>query len=284
MVIRELLEIGKRRLNGKAFVDSIKESVFILSKVLDVDKSYIYVYLDKEVAIEQEEKFLEIVNRRSKGEPIAYIFNEKEFMGINLFVEKGVLIPRPETEILVEYIINYIKSEFKDQRVDLLDIGIGSGAISLSLAKKCKNTHILGVDISDIAIKTANKNLDLLGIKNVNFRKSNLFEDIEQNEKFAIIVSNPPYIKTDVIIDLQDDVKKFEPSEALDGGDDGLSFYRRISRDAKEHLLYNGVLIYEIGYDQGASVKEIMVNEGFKNIEIVKDFQELDRIVVGFIS
>lgn len=282
MEIRQLLEIGNKKLTGVEFVDPIKESIFILSKVLDVDKSFVYINFDKWVNEKQTEKFLEIIDRRALGEPISYIFNTKEFMGIDFFVEKGVLIPRWETEILVEYIIDYIDKNFKDEDINLLDIGIGSGAISLSIAKNCKNVEVLGIDISNRAISVSNKNLDRLALDNVSFRKSNLFESIKSDERFSIIVSNPPYIKTEVIKDLQRDVKEFEPSLALDGGMDGLLFYRKITKDSKNYLLDKGMLIYEIGFDQGKSVKKIMSDEGFKDVKVIKDLQGLDRIVLGF--
>lgn len=282
MEIRGLLEIGKDKLVGREYIDSIKESIYILSKVLDKDKSYIYINLDKWVSEEQSKDFLEIIDRRALGEPISYIFNKKEFMGMDFFVEKGVLIPRPETEILVEYIIDYIEESFNGKKINVLDIGIGSGAISLSIARLCKNVEVLGVDISDKAITVSNKNLDRLELKNASFRRSNLFGNIQSYEKFPIIVSNPPYIKTDIIEGLQKDVKDFEPSLALDGGIDGLSFYKSISSESKEYLLEDGMLIYEIGFDQGNSVKKIMLDEGFKDVEIIKDLQGLDRIVLGF--
>ena len=282
MEIRELLEVGNKKLGCGEYIDPLKESIFILSKILGVDKSYIYINLNKWVNEEQKEGFLEIIDRRALGEPISYIFNRKEFMGIDFFVEKGVLIPRPETEILVEYIIDYIRENFKDKKINILDIGIGSGAISLSIAKLCKNVEVLGIDISDRAISVSNKNLDRLTLENVSFRKSNLFENIETDQKFSIIVSNPPYIKTDIIKGLQKDVKDFEPILALDGGIDGLSFYRNISKESKDYLLKDGMLIYEIGFDQGDSVKKIMLDEGFKGVEVIKDLQNLDRIVLGF--
>ena len=158
----------------------------------------------------------------------------------------------------------------------------GSGAISLSIAKFCEYIEVLGVDVSDEAIRISNKNLKRLALKNVNFRKSDLFENIKPDEKFSIIVSNPPYIKTDIIKNLQSDVREFEPKLALDGGSDGLIFYRKISKESKIHLLDRGMLIYEIGYDQGRSVKKIMLDEGYRDIKIIKDLQGLDRIVLGF--
>ncbi|MGO1468522.1 MAG: peptide chain release factor N(5)-glutamine methyltransferase [Tissierella sp.] len=282
MVIKEILEIGRDRLKDLEYIDPIKESIYIFSKLLGVDKSYIYINLDKWVSKEEEESFFTLIDRRALGEPISYIFEEKEFMGLDLFVEKGVLVPRAETEELVEYILNYIDKNFGDDLVKVLEIGVGTGAISLSIGDKCKNAQVLGIDIGDRPIRVANKNLRRLGLTNVNFRKSDLFTNIKSDKKFSVIVSNPPYIKTDVIDELQVDVKKFEPRLALDGGHDGLLFYRRISQEGKEYLLNGGMLIYEIGFDQGESVKEILEKEGFKNTLVIKDLQGLDRIVLGF--
>lgn len=282
MVIKELLQLAKGRLKNTDYMDPIKESVYVLEKILDKDKSFIYTNLDKWVSREEEEKFLDIIDRRSKGEPMAYIFKQREFMGIDFFVDKGVLIPRPETEMLVEYLINYIKTSFTKKQVNILDIGSGSGAISISLGKYCANTKVLGVDISEDALKIAGKNLDRLKLTNVSFRKSNLFESIGTEEKFDIIVSNPPYIKRDALLSLQRDVRDFEPSLALDGGRDGLLFYKEIIKKAGDHLKDKGMLIFEIGFDQGPLVKDLMEGQAYKKIEIIKDFQSLDRIVIGF--
>lgn len=282
MVIKEILEIGKDRLKDLKYADPIKESIYIFSKVLGVDKSFLYTNLDKRVNKEKEEEFLNLIDRRALGEPISYIFKEKEFMGIDFLVEQGVLVPRPETEGLVEYIIDYIEEKHKKEKINILEIGVGTGAIALSIGKACKDAEILGIDIEDRPIKVANKNLDRLELENVVFRKSDLFENVSEDEKFSIIVSNPPYIKTDLIDKLQIDVRDFEPRLALDGGSDGLDFYRRISLKAKKHLLHGAMLIYEIGFDQGKTVKEILLKEGYKDISLIKDFQGLDRIVLAF--
>lgn len=282
MVIREILEIGRDKLKKLQYADPLKESIYLLSKVLEVDISFVYINLNKRVSKQEEDSFLSLIERRALGEPIGYIFNNKEFMGIDFFVEKGVLIPRPETENLVEYIIDYIRKESKETEIKVLDIGIGTGAISLSIAKNCKNTEVLGIDISKDALRVANKNLDRLKLKNVSFRESNLFKNIKENEKFSIIVSNPPYIKSSVIDKLQLDVKNFEPKLALDGGEDGNFFYREITSRAKDFLLDKGMLIYEIGFDQGEIVKALLLDKGFNDVRIIKDYQNLDRIVVGF--
>lgn len=282
MVIRELLEMGRLALDGLEYVDPIKEVSYLLSKILEVDRSFLYTNLDQPISKKVQEKFLDLLKRRASGEPLSYIFKLREFMGIDFFVEKGVLIPRPETEMIVEYIIDYVEKNFKEKTVKILDIGIGTGAISLSLAKNLENSRVLGVDIEDIPLEVAQRNKENLKLENVTFIKSDLFENIKEDEKFSLIVSNPPYIRTSLLDELQDDVKNFEPKAALDGGDDGLLFYRRITSQASDYLLQDGMLIYEIGFDQGESVKKILEDEGFRDIVLVEDFQGLDRMVLGF--
>ncbi len=275
MVINELLK--------KSFCD-LRESILILCKLLDVDKSTIYTYGDREVSPSIVDNFLELTGKRSTGYPIQYILGGNEFMGLDFYLEEGVLVPRPDTEILVEYIIGYIKEKYENMPIKVLDLGIGSGAISLSIGNYCKNTEVIGVDISDIAMKVANINKSRLGLDNVKFYKGDLFQALDGlslEGKFQIIASNPPYISKDEIEKLHTTVKDFEPRLALDGGVDGLDFYRRITELSKKFLSDGGLLIYEIGYDQAKAVEEILINEGFKEITILKDLQGHNRVVLG---
>lgn len=282
MVINELLKLGVSMLEHKEYSNPQLESRLILSKLLDVDKSYLYAYGDKEVSKEIENKFRELLTKRSKGYPFQYIFNEKEFMGLDFYVEEGVLVPRPDTEILVEYVLDYINVNHSNENIKVLDLGSGSGAISLSIAKYAKNSYVYGVDIDDTPLKVCNINKERFNLTNVEFIKGNMFEPLKDyKESFHIIASNPPYIPSLEINNLQTEVKEFEPKLALDGGEDGLIFYRRISLEAKDFLVDNGLLIYEIGYDQGKAVKEILEKQGFKDIMILKDLQGLDRVVLG---
>ena len=281
MEIREILEVGREKLKNLDGADPLKESVYILSKVLGENKIYIFTNLDRWVSKEEEEVFLGLVEDRKTGKPMAYIFNEKEFMGINFYVDERVLIPRPETEELVEFIIGFIEENYRGENIQVLDIGTGSGAIALSIGKRFKGIEVLGVDVSKKALEVARENLNRLKASNVSFKRSDLFENIGKEEKFSIIVSNPPYIRKDVVRNLQKDVKDFEPGLALDGGEDGLDFYRRIINRSKNHLEKEGMLLFEIGYDQGREVKALMEEEGYKNVQIAKDLQGLDRIVSG---
>lgn len=260
------------------------DSTLILSKLLDKDKSYIYAFGDEEVSEDVGNTFIELMEKRKAGYPLQYILGEWEFMGLDFYLEEGVLIPRPETEILIEYIIEEINNRYEGKDINILEIGIGSGAISLSIANYCQNALLYGVDISPIAIKVGNINKERLKLSNVNFYLGDLFQGISElkmEEKFHIIVSNPPYIARDEIDTLQKEVKDHEPRIALDGGIDGLDFYRRITKESKIYLAEGGLLIYEIGYKQGEDVKAILEEEGFRHIELLKDFQGLDRVVMG---
>lgn len=282
MVIGELIAKGMALIEGKEFSNPRLESILVLSQLLKVDKSYIYIHKDEEVEESIREKFIDIMKRRAQGKPLQYLLSEEEFMGLSFYLEEGVLIPRPDTEILVEFLIEYIK---KNKSANVLDIGVGSGAISLSIAAYCPQTRVYGIDIEEIPIRVSNKNKERLKIENAFFYKGDLFEALEDNnldETFHIIVSNPPYIKSADIEGLQVEVKSHEPLTALDGGEDGLDFYRRISQRASDYLVAAGMLIYEIGFDQGQEVVDILSREGFKNISILKDYQGHDRVVYGF--
>jgi release factor glutamine methyltransferase len=275
MVINDLI--------GKSKIDRL-ETILILCKLLDVDKSYIYTYGDKEVEDYIADKFLELMEKRHSGYPIQYILREREFMGLDFYLEEGVLVPRPDTEVLVEYIIEYIKKNYKEDNINVLDIGIGSGAIALSMAYYLKNIQVVGIDISHTAIKVANINKEKFKLSNVNFYKGDLFKALEglnMEGKFDIIVSNPPYIKRLDIESLDIQVKDYEPRLALDGGIDGLDFYRRITKRSLEYLKDNSLLIYEIGYEQGKEVEDILKVWGFKDISILKDLGGHDRVVLG---
>lgn len=254
----------------------------LLQKALGgVDRLYIHLNLSEELEIEQEEIFLRLIEERLKGRPIAYIVNNREFMGLDFYVKEGVLIPRPDTEILVEEIIELCKG--KDD-LDILDIGTGSGAITVSLAKYIEKSRLTSLDISEIALEIAKKNAKSNGvIDKINFIKSDLFQQIVgTNLKFDIIVSNPPYIRKRDIDELHTQVKDYEPYNALEGGIDGLDFYRNITEQSKNYLKPGGILAYEVGHDQAEEVVKIMQNNGYNKIYIKKDLQGIDRVVIGF--
>lgn len=284
MVINDLIRMGFEKLSSREFSNPQLEVRLILAKLLDVDKSFIYAYGDKEVSEDVKHSFVNLIEKRAQGYPFQYLVHEKEFMGLDFYVEEGVLVPRPDTEALVEYVLEYIKSKHKDENINVLDLGVGSGAISLSIAYYAPNTTVYGVDIDDIPIKVANINKNKFNLSNVKFLKGSLFEPLKEialKEKFQIVASNPPYIPNAEIEKLQVEVKTYEPRLALDGGEDGLDFYREISAKAKKYLVENGLLIFEIGYNQAQSVKEILTIEGYKDIYILKDLQGHDRVITA---
>jgi len=279
--INQLIRIGVDRIKGRQYGNAVLEATLLLGKLMNVDKVHIYTHGKEQVPDEIVNKFLEAIEKRSKGYPIQYIIKEKEFMGLNFYIEEGVLIPRPDTEIIVEYILEYIDKRHSQEQINILDIGIGSGAIGLSIAYYKKNAHVCGVDISHKALEVANINKDRFNLSNVKLIKSDLFEKISEEEKFHIIVSNPPYIPTEDMESLQEEVKNYEPRTALDGGKEGMDFYRRIIPESRNYLKEEGLLIFEIGYHQAKDVSHIMIENGFKDIKILKDLQGLDRAVLG---
>lgn len=285
MEINALLREGVRRMGNREYLNPTLDSVLLLSYLLNVDKIYIYTHGGEEVSSEIVDKFFSLVEKRREGYPVNYILKEKEFMGLKFYVEEGVLIPRPDTEILVEYILNAIEEKFGDAPLNIVDIGAGSGCISLSLAWYIKNAFVYSIDIDDKALQVTGKNIERLGLSSrVKLLKGDLFEGIKSLQlegKIDIIVSNPPYIPPKVIETLQPEVKDYEPRRALDGGEDGLDYYRRITPDSKVYLKNNGIVAFEIGFDQGEDVKNIFLREGFNKVDILKDLQGLDRVVVG---
>ena len=251
----------------------------LLQKVLDVDRLYILLNLDKSLSDDEEKLFNKFIEERLSNRPIAYIVENREFMGLDFYVKEGVLIPRPDTEVLVEEVIELCKDKGP---INILDIGTGSGAITVSLAKYLVNAKITSVDISDIALEIGEKNAQSNDVDDrITFIKSDLFTNIDKDMKFDIIVSNPPYIKKEVIETLDKQVKDFEPYNALEGVIDGLDFYRAITTQGKNYLNKGGILAYEVGHDQSEDVSKLMEKDGYTNIYTRKDLQQIDRVVIG---
>lgn len=278
MTIKELIIKYSKELEEISSIPRLDVET-LLQKVLDVDRLYILLNLERTLSEDEERLFNKFINERLNNRPIAYIVENREFMGLDFYVKEGVLIPRPDTEVLVEEVIELGKDKGP---INILDIGTGSGAITVSLAKYLENAEITSVDISDIAleigkINAVNNNVD----NKINFVKSDLFTNIDKNMKFDIIVSNPPYIKREVIETLDKQVKDFEPYNALEGGVDGLDFYRAITSQAKDYLKEGGILAYEVGHDQSEDVSKLMEKDGYTNIYTRKDLQQIDRVVIG---
>lgn len=272
MQIEEVLKNSVKILKEKNIEDPFRQSQRILAYVLNVPREYLVIHNDELIENSTIEKYYVLLSELINGKPIQYIIGKQEFMGIDFIVNENVLIPQPDTEILVEETIKIAKTINNPK---ILDLCTGSGAIAISLSKYLNNTTVFASDISEEALKVAKQN-DKEGI--VTFYKSNLFEDI--NEKFDIIVSNPPYIKTEEIEKLSKEVQN-EPKLALDGGQDGLMFYRMIIKQAYKHLNKNGYLCLEIGEDQKENViKLIQESENYKEIKTYKDLEKNDRVII----
>jgi len=222
-----------------------------------------------------------LVRRRIAGEPVQYIVGAVEFLGLRISVGKGVLIPRPETELLVREAIGRLRtSGGKDMGLSILDLCTGTGCIALSLARELLSSSVIGTDASKTAIRYAKKNAAANAVANVRFLRGPLFAPVK-GKLFDLLISNPPYIKTNEIDTLQPEIRDWEPREALDGGRDGLDFYRAILSEAGRHLKPGGLLMLELGYDQAGEVRTTAEKEGYSDIELMKDYAGIERIFVG---
>ncbi len=280
MTIRDIIIKYSQEISSISDTPRLDVELLLQKCLGDVDRIYIHMNLNKELTNEQEEKFLSMINDRINGRPISYIVEHREFMGLDFYVKEGVLIPRPDTETLVEEIIDLCK----DKEVNILDIGTGSGAITVSLAKYLSNANLTSFDIADIPLEIGKKNAIKNGVEEkVKFVKSDLFSAIKDKDvKFDVIVSNPPYIRRSDMNTLHTQVKDYEPYNALEGGVDGLDFYRNITKQSNLYLNKGGILAYEVGHDQAQDVAMIMQNNGYTNIYTKKDIQGIDRVVIGF--
>ncbi|MGL4763393.1 MAG: peptide chain release factor N(5)-glutamine methyltransferase [Sarcina sp.] len=276
--IRELLNEGNQILK-KAEVESyILDSQLLMCHILGKDKLWIIMNDTNRLEVEKEEEFLDLVEKRRNKYPMSYILRMVEFMGIDFIVKEGVLIPRPDTEILVEEVLKHIE---KYEELDICDLCCGSGAIGLAIAQYRSNTKVDLLDIDEKPEEVTGLNIKNQELEDrANFIHSDLFANAS-NKGYDIIVSNPPYIREEVIETLMDDVKNYEPHLALSGGKDGLVFYRKIVKQSVAYLKGKKILAFEIGHDQGEDVKLLMENSGFENVVVIKDLAGLDRVVIG---
>lgn len=278
--IGKLIDSGVKILKDNNIETYILDTQLLLGKVLKKDKLYLITHRDEEVGKEDENSFFDLLGKRKEKMPMKYILGESEFMGLDFYLEEGVLIPRGDTEILVEEVLKLISENDKSKVCDLC---CGSGAIGIALAYYRKNIKVDAIDYYDTPQKVTIENIKRHRLQErVNFIKSDLLgKVIESGEKYDYLVSNPPYIREDVIETLMDDVKKYEPHTALSGGKDGLDFYKRIIKESKYVLNSNGILAFEIGYDQAEDLEELMKEENFINIKVIKDLAGLDRVIIG---
>jgi len=276
MEILELINHGSRQLKDKRIYSHKLDSEILLSKVLNKTREELLINLDQKIAPQEISDFNKLVDRRSSKEPIAYILKEKEFWSKSFLVNNNTLIPRPETELMVEKIVKI----FKTKDIFVLDIGTGTGCILLSILSELKNSKGIGLDISSKAIQIANANSSKHKLtQRTKFYKRSLNE-IYHN-KFDLIVSNPPYIMKKDIKNLNEDIKKFEPKLALDGGNDGLDVIKKVIYKSRSILKIKGMLALEIGNEQFKKVSKILRSNKFNIRYLVKDYRENIRCVLS---
>lgn len=276
--IREALRKGAARMREASGTPALDARV-LLKHVLKKDDTYLLVHGDESLSKEEQDLYELFLQKREQGMPVAYITGSKEFMGMEFRVNEHTLIPRPDTEVAVTEALEAIRSHGYRK---VLDLCCGSGAIGLSVAASFEFTNVTLSDINKEALDVASENAVRLGLEErVRIMYSDLFSSIE--DSYDLIVSNPPYISGEDMKKLEKTVRDYEPHLALYGGDSGLDFYRSITQQAPRYLRENGMLIFEIGYDQSSEVEKMMKEYGFKNVHTVKDFSGLSRVVSGLL-
>ena len=261
---KELLELGKEKLRKSGVKEAALDTWYILETVSGLNRAEYFLHSEDEIDKDKVEEFLRLIERRSKRIPLSYVIGTRDFMGLTFKVNENVLIPEQETELLVE---------------EVLDMCTGSGCIAISVSLLGEPDIVAASDISDRALEVAKENAELLKASKVKFVKGDLFENITGS--FDILVSNPPYIETHIIEELEPEVRDYIPRLALDGDKDGLKFYKNITKKAIKYLNKNARIFYEIGYNQSEAVADILLENGFGEIKIIKDFSGLDRIVTA---
>lgn len=274
--------------------DPAREAALLITEILQISKTKLHSS-PPEISETISKKIDSLAARRVHGEPVQYIIGHVDFWGLRIHVGEGVLIPRPETELLVEEAIRLIRANHDTPLqetlrithhalpITVLDLCTGSGCIALALAKSFPDADVYGVDKSAIALSYAGRNAEYNKIKNTSFIEGDLFGPLSADARFDCIVSNPPYIRKADIPGLQKEIA-YEPADALDGGEDGLDFYRMILDQAPRHLNPHGFVILEIGFDQAEDIRRLAHDAGFKDIRFVKDYAGIDRIFAGRIS
>lgn len=288
MTYKDIYIVGKEGLEAAGIEEAALDARLLLEYVCKTDRNELLAHGDRPVTQEQERQYRELLKRRESRVPLQHLTGEQEFMGLRFLVNEHVLIPRQDTEILVEEVLKKLHDG-----MSILDLCTGSGCILISLLRYTNNCQGLGVDISPEALSVAGENAERLvpdslvseengDCAKLRLLESDLYERVEG--KFDIIVSNPPYIPTKVIETLMPEVREHEPRLALDGSEDGLLFYRRIIEGSRAHLKGGGMLLFEIGFDQGEAVSELMESAGFIEVQVTKDYAGLDRVVSGILS
>ena len=274
MTYREAIVLGEKNLQQADIADAKTDSWLLLAMACKIDHTYYYMHIDEEMSEEQVREFEVLIRKRAERVPLQYITGEQEFMGLTFHVNSNVLIPRQDTETLVEEALKVIKPGMK-----VMDMCTGSGCVLISILKNAHDVEGIGYDISKQAINVAKENAKFNEVPAV-FERSDLFEDVVEND-FDMIVSNPPYIPTDVVATLMPEVSQFEPREALDGKGDGLYFYSKILEQCKNYMKPDGYILFEIGCEQGDAVSTMMRLAGFSEVRVIKDLARNDREVMG---
>ena len=281
LTLKQLYKVGTVKLAEEGIEEFSLDAWYLLEYVTGISKAMYFAEPERAVSEENADRYMDCIRQRAAHIPLQHITGEQEFMGYPFYVNRHVLIPRQDTEILVEEAIQIMRPKMK-----ILDMCTGSGCIVLSILKMCKEKYYMtdlqgiGADVSEEALKVARENSRRLEVP-VTWIQSDLFAKIPEEEKYDVIVSNPPYIETAVIDTLQEEVRLHDPYIALDGKEDGLYFYRRIISEAGKYLKPQGKLMFEIGCDQAEAVKELMKNAGYEQITVKKDLAVLDRVVYG---
>lgn len=275
MTYKETIDLGIRILELAGIEEAENDAWLLLSKECKMDRTAYYMHMKDEILPEQLNEYKGLIKKRAERVPLQYITGEQEFMGLTFHVNSNVLIPRQDTETLVEEAIKLV-----EPGMSILDMCTGSGCIIISILKKCSGIQGTGSDISKQALNVAKENAKLNNVA-VDFERSDMFENL--SDKYDMIVSNPPYIRSDVVPTLMPEVCEFEPLDALDGHEDGLYFYRKIIKECKSFLKEEGKILFEIGNDQGQAVSDMLTYAGFRNVGVIKDLAHNDRVVVGML-
>ena len=269
---QNLLQVGRSHLEKMNILDAALDSRYLLEYVTGQNNGWLFLHGSESAEQKEIAAYTDLIKKRARHIPLQHLTGVQEFMGLSFYVNEHVLVPRQDTECLVENVLPFAHGK------KILDMCTGSGCIIISLKKLEETAECTGADISKKALEVAQKNA-ASNEAEVYFKESDMFEKI--NGKYDIIVSNPPYIRHDVIKTLEPEVREHDPMLALDGGEDGLMFYRILAKEGKKHLAGPGMMFMEIGHDQGRAVKEIFENEGFKEVVVKKDLCENDRVVMA---
>ena len=280
ITVLEAINLSTHYLNEKGVESPRTNAEFLLADILQCKRLNLYLSFDRPLSEIELQKYRELIKRRGKFEPLQYIIGKVEFYGLDLKVNPSVLIPRPETELLVENVLNQFP---KEQKLIILDIGSGSGNIAIALAVNLPSSKIVSTDVSEEALLVAKENSERHNVsERIKFVKHNILKnDLSNFPMFDVVVSNPPYVSKESYLTLQKEIKNFEPAVAVTDNKDGFTFYREISSKVSVKLKENGKLFFEVAQGQSEEIIEIMTQNNFRNIRVIKDYQNIDRVLFG---